>query len=83
VDINKVSPQELGKSLLQRPTSAMPINKLREVIKKVLLDNQKAVSDYKSGKVQALMFLIGEIMRQTKGQADPKSLKEKLISLLQ
>jgi len=43
------------------------------------------VSDFKKGKGKALGYLVGEVMKKTKGKANPelvnKLLKEKLSSL--
>lgn len=55
---------------------------LDKIIEKVIKDNSKPVEDYKKGKSQALQFLVGQVMRETKGKANPKIvgkiLKEKL-----
>lgn len=56
---------------------------LEKVIKKVLSDNVKAVKDFKSGKKAALMFLIGQTIRQFKGKIDVKMVTEKLKKVLQ
>ncbi len=52
------------------------------VIEQIIADNQSAVSDYKSGKEKAIGFLTGQVMKFTKGSANPmvinKILKEKL-----
>ncbi len=47
-------------------------------IEKVLTANTKAVSDYKSGNVSVLTFLVGQIMKETKGKANPKIVNELL-----
>ena len=57
-------------------------SKVREVIKKVIADNAKAVSDYKAGKQQALTFVTGQVMRSTRGRANPTLVKEILIQEL-
>ncbi len=44
--------------------------------------NPKAVADFKGGKEAALKSLIGGVMKQTKGQADPKLAEEALRKLL-
>jgi aspartyl-tRNA(Asn)/glutamyl-tRNA(Gln) amidotransferase subunit B len=49
---------------------------IEEVAKKVLADNPSAVADYSSGKQQALMFLVGQVMKATKGRANPGVAKE-------
>lgn len=55
---------------------------IRSVIIKVITANPKSVEDYKSGKTKAMGFLIGQVMRETKGKADPQAvnrlLKEEL-----
>jgi len=48
-----------------------------EVIE-VINDNTEAVSDYRKGKAQAFKFLIGQVMRVTKGRANPKLVSELL-----
>ncbi len=44
---------------------------LRETVRRVLADNSEAVSDYASGKERALTFIIGQVMRATRGRANP------------
>jgi aspartyl-tRNA(Asn)/glutamyl-tRNA(Gln) amidotransferase subunit B len=48
---------------------------LRPVIEKVLLENEDAVANYRAGKEAALMFLVGQVMRHTKGTAKPEVVK--------
>lgn len=55
---------------------------LEKIIKEVISENEKAVSDFKSGKAPALQFLIGKIMQKTRGRADPQKAKELLIKFL-
>jgi len=50
--------------------------------KAAIAANPKAVADFRSGKEAALKSLIGGIMKQTKGQADPKLAEEALRKLL-
>ncbi len=44
--------------------------KLEEICKKVIADNAKSVEDYKAGKQAALQFLVGKVMKETRGQAN-------------
>ena len=41
-----------------------------------------AVADYKSGKEKALMALLGNVMKQSRGRADANAVKEKLKELI-
>ena len=52
------------------------------VVVKVIEKNSKVVSDYKAGKVTALQFLIGQVMKETKGSARPEVIKELLTKAL-
>jgi aspartyl-tRNA(Asn)/glutamyl-tRNA(Gln) amidotransferase subunit B len=51
---------------------------LEAVIDKVLSENAQAIADYKQGKEQALKFMVGQVMRATKGQANPQVANELL-----
>ncbi len=55
---------------------------LKEIAKKIIDASPKVVADYKGGKEQALMFLVGQIMKETKGSANPAISKQILIDLL-
>jgi len=50
--------------------------------KKVISEQPKAVEDYKKGEEKSLMFLIGQVMKHTKGTASPQMVRELLITLL-
>jgi len=47
---------------------------LQAVIEKVVANNPGSVEDYHNGKEKALGFLVGQIMKETKGQANPQLL---------
>jgi len=55
-------------------------DEIRRVIKLVIADNAKAVSDFKAGKQQALTFLIGQAVKATKGRAQPSAVKEFILN---
>ena len=44
----------------------------------VLAKNEKSVNDYKGGKKTAVTFLIGQVMKQTKGKANPAMVNDML-----
>lgn len=43
---------------------------------KVINDNPKIAADYRSGKVNAIMFLVGIVMKKTGGKANPKAVQD-------
>ncbi len=56
---------------------------IEEVVGQVIDANPKAVADYKAGKAQSLTFLVGQVMRVTKGRANPKLVNEQLKKRLE
>ena len=44
---------------------------VKKAVEKVLEKNKKAVLDYRLGKVKALEFLVGEVLKETRMVADP------------
>ena len=44
-------------------------------MKDIISKNEKTVKEFKSGKAEALQFLIGLVLKETKRQADPKTIK--------
>jgi len=49
---------------------------LEGVIETVVKENPKPVEDFQKGKETALMFLVGQVMRYTKGKANPGMVNE-------
>ena len=56
---------------------------LETIVTKVLDENEQSVNDYKAGKDKALKYLMGQIMKETKGQANPEVVNRMLIDKLQ
>lgn len=53
-------------------------SKLNKIVKEVLNQNQKAAEDVTNGQTKAIGFLVGQVMAQSKGQANP-GVAKKLI----
>ncbi len=51
---------------------------LKELVVKVIANNPKAVEDFKAGKKKAVGALVGQIMKETEGKANPKVINELL-----
>lgn len=56
---------------------------IENVIKQVVAANAQPVADYKAGKSQAMTFLVGQVMRLTKGRANAKIVNELLKKKLE
>jgi len=59
------------KGLLQQSDTGA----LKKIVEEIIKENEKAVAEYKTGKVASLMFLVGQGMRKSKGSANPGVLK--------
>ncbi|KAB2331176.1 Asp-tRNA(Asn)/Glu-tRNA(Gln) amidotransferase subunit GatB [Cytobacillus depressus] len=55
---------------------------LLKIISEVLDNNPKIIDDYKNGKEKALGFFVGQIMKATKGQANPPLVNKLLLEEL-
>lgn len=44
---------------------------IRNIVIKVLENNPQSVADYKAGKDKAVGFIVGQVMKETKGKANP------------
>jgi aspartyl-tRNA(Asn)/glutamyl-tRNA(Gln) amidotransferase subunit B len=52
---------------------------LREIITKILDENEQSIIDFKNGRDRALGFLVGQVMKATKGQANPPMVNKILL----
>ena len=57
-------------------------DEIEKVVVEVIAGNEKAVSDFNAGKQQSLAFLVGQVMKATKGRANPAVAKETLLDKL-
>ena len=55
---------------------------LEGIVEDVVKNNPKAVEQYKSGKKNAVGFFVGQVMKATKGKANPKLVNEILMQKL-
>ena len=74
----KIREYAIEKDLLQKNDTGA----LTEIAQKIIDLNEKVVADYKAGKEAALMSLVGQMMKETKGSANPQVAKQLLMDLL-
>ena len=51
---------------------------IKDIIARVIANNEESVNDYKTGHDRALKYLMGQVMKESKGQVNP-SLANKLL----
>ena len=56
--------------------------RLEPIVRTVVKSNPKTVADYRAGKTAALEVLVGKVMGQTRGRADPDVARELLQKAL-
>jgi aspartyl-tRNA(Asn)/glutamyl-tRNA(Gln) amidotransferase subunit B len=56
---------------------------LEQIVVEVIGENPKAVEDYRAGKSAAVQFLVGQVMKRTKGRAKPDAVQPILLGKLE
>ncbi|AEX85671.1 glutamyl-tRNA amidotransferase [Marinitoga sp. 1135] len=56
---------------------------LKEIIKKIIENNPKQVQQYKNGKTKLLGFFVGQLMKETKGKANPQKANKLVKEMLE
>jgi aspartyl-tRNA(Asn)/glutamyl-tRNA(Gln) amidotransferase subunit B len=51
---------------------------IMQIVRQVITENPKAAEDVKSGEMKAIGFLVGQVMKSSKGKANP-ALAQQLI----
>ncbi len=93
-EITVKTAQKVMEMLVERPHSPREIveelglgkieedDVVNQAVEEALKENQKAANDYMSGNEAALNYVVGQVMKKTRGRADPgtvlKMLKEKI-----
>lgn len=77
---SRKSPEEIvkEKSLVQISDSSS----IEPAVEKVISQNQKDVQEYLNGKEKVIGFLVGQVMKETKGKANPQLVNELLKTKL-
>jgi aspartyl-tRNA(Asn)/glutamyl-tRNA(Gln) amidotransferase subunit B len=73
IDTGKSARDLIQQGNLQQISNA---DALLQVIETVIQENEKSVSDFKGGKTNALMYLVGQVMKKSSGKANPKVVGE-------
>ncbi len=58
-------------------------DELKQIVGKVLEENQQSVIDYKNGKDRALGFIIGQVMKATRGKANPQIVNKLVLEAIE
>jgi len=58
-------------------------SELRKIIEQIIIENPQEVEKYRNGKKKLLGFFVGEVMKKTKGKANPQKANEILLEFLE
>jgi len=58
------------------------LGEIEKAAEKIIKESQAAVLDYKKGKEASLQFLVGQVMKETRGKANPETVSDILKKLL-
>lgn len=72
-EYRNIHPLDFIKLLKESENKLTDEDELTNIVKEVISKNEKAVEDFKNGKDTAVQFLLGQVMKETKGKADPKT----------
>ena len=56
-------------------------NELQKIIQEAITENKEVFQEYKNGKEQSLQYLIGQVMKKTRGAANPKVVSDAIKKL--
>lgn len=78
--VNDESPMKIAteKNLLQQNDEGA----LKEIVQKIILENQQVVATYKSGKENAIMSLVGKVIKESNGSANPQMVVKLLKEMI-
>lgn len=78
-DIMCKNPEKSPKAIQESGSRFKPMNDtkaLEAIVDVIVKDNPDSIADYKKGKDKAFQYLVGQVMRQTKGTASPPEVRD-------
>lgn len=78
-----LDPEELVRLLQKEEAETIDSAKdLKSIVEEVVRKNPKPVADYRAGDLNAINFLIGQVMKETDGKAKAQVVRELLLKIL-
>ncbi len=63
-------------------TSISGTEDLKKFCQEAIKENPKVIEDYKSGRQEAINFIVGQVMRKSRGTAKPDAVKKLVLELI-
>jgi aspartyl-tRNA(Asn)/glutamyl-tRNA(Gln) amidotransferase subunit B len=74
---------DIEQIIAEKGLFAIPKTEIEKFCMEAIQENPKAVQDYLGGKKQALNFLVGQVMKKTRGRADPEETAKIIAKMLE
>ena len=74
------SPEEVMEQMGLKQTN--DAGEIEQIVNDVIANNPQAVSDYKGGNERTLTFLVGQVMKNSRGKANPQIARELMLKAL-
>lgn len=74
--------EDLEKIVENKKINTLSDEELAIIVEKVISANPESIEDYKAGKDRAVKYLMGQIMKETKGSANPSLVNQILLDKL-
>jgi aspartyl-tRNA(Asn)/glutamyl-tRNA(Gln) amidotransferase subunit B len=55
---------------------------IRAIVERVVAGNPQSVTDYRAGKDKAIGFLVGQVMKESKGKANPGMVNQLIVDVI-
>ena len=55
-------------------------NLIEKLVIEVISENEQAINDYHNGRTNMLDYLVGQVMKKSKGKANPIEVKQLMLS---
>jgi aspartyl-tRNA(Asn)/glutamyl-tRNA(Gln) amidotransferase subunit B len=80
--MNEFIPKSFSIKQKKKHFAKISKSEIEKYCRQAIKDNSKATEDYKSGQLNALNFLIGQVVKLSNRRADSRVAKEVLVRLL-
>ena len=58
------------------------VEELKIMVKEILNENESAIEDFNKGKENAVRYLIGQVMKKSRGTANPSQTEKEILNQL-
>jgi aspartyl-tRNA(Asn)/glutamyl-tRNA(Gln) amidotransferase subunit B len=77
VDINQIKPEDLPNIIFEKEKTTIMVERdLTKIIDEIIKENPDTIGQYLNGKTTVIEYLVGLVMKNTKGKGDPETIRK-------